>query len=240
MLNETLLLLSVGIGFVASHLILSGSIRSIIITAVGSRGYFLIFSTISVLLLSFFIIAYSEFPRYAYLWEPRLIFLWTPLFFMSLSTVLLVGAFLHTSTKVETFIGNELENVERRPLFTGVYRITRHPVQWAIMLWAASHLVANGDLMSVIFFGSFFLLSSLGTILSDQKKSKRYPAAWRIISYHTSNLPFLAILKRRTQLKFRELWGALVIGLVILAAFLFGHVYLSGVSVSPIYFSISF
>jgi uncharacterized membrane protein len=43
----------------------------------------------------------------------------------------------------------------------GVLRITRHPVMWGVGLWAAVHLVANGDLASLLFFGGF-LLTALG------------------------------------------------------------------------------
>ena len=31
----------------------------------------------------------------------------------------------------------------------GMIRITRHPIMWAIMLWATSHIVARGDLKSL-------------------------------------------------------------------------------------------
>jgi len=34
-------------------------------------------------------------------------------------------------------------------------RITRHPMLWSITLWSAGHLLANGDLASVLVFGGF-------------------------------------------------------------------------------------
>ena len=51
----------------------------------------------------------------------------------------------------------------------GILRITRHPVQWGILLWAAAHLLARGDLKSAIFFGGFALLSALGMLLIDSR-----------------------------------------------------------------------
>ncbi len=42
---------------------------------------------------------------------------------------------------------------------TGVIRITRHPFMWGIALWALVHLVANGDVASVLFFGSLAVLA---------------------------------------------------------------------------------
>ena len=49
----------------------------------------------------------------------------------------------------------------------GVLRITRHPFLWGVMIWSAFHLASNGDLASVIFFGTFLLLAFVGTLLMD-------------------------------------------------------------------------
>jgi uncharacterized membrane protein len=38
---------------------------------------------------------------------------------------------------------------------TNLKRLTRHPMLWGVTVWAAVHLVANGDLASLILFGSF-------------------------------------------------------------------------------------
>ena len=42
-----------------------------------------------------------------------------------------------------------------RRIGTNLKRFTAHPMLWAIVLWAAGHLLANGDLRSVALFGSF-------------------------------------------------------------------------------------
>ena len=41
-----------------------------------------------------------------------------------------------------------------RRIGTNLKRFTAHPMLWAVVLWAASHLLANGDLRSVVLFGS--------------------------------------------------------------------------------------
>ena len=38
---------------------------------------------------------------------------------------------------------------------SGVKRVTRHPMLWATVIWAISHLFANGDFRSLLLFGSF-------------------------------------------------------------------------------------
>lgn len=42
-----------------------------------------------------------------------------------------------------------------RRIGTNLKRFTAHPMLWAVVLWAASHLLSNGDLRSVVLFGSF-------------------------------------------------------------------------------------
>jgi uncharacterized membrane protein len=42
---------------------------------------------------------------------------------------------------------------------TNIRRFTRHPMLWGIALWSASHCLTNGDLASIILFGSFGLYS---------------------------------------------------------------------------------
>lgn len=53
----------------------------------------------------------------------------------------------------------------------GIIRVTRHPLMWAIALWAATHVLARGDVRSVIFFGGFLVLALLGTVLMDRRKA---------------------------------------------------------------------
>jgi len=48
--------------------------------------------------------------------------------------------------------------------------ITRHPFLWGIALWALVHLIINGDLASLILFGSLLLLAVGGTLAIDARR----------------------------------------------------------------------
>ena len=56
--------------------------------------------------------------------------------------------------------------------------VTRHPMLWGITLWATGHLLANGDLASIIMFGGFaaFSLVSMWSLnkRGAQKSTVRY------------------------------------------------------------------
>ena len=59
----------------------------------------------------------------------------------------------------------------------GMVRITRHPFLWGVGLWAATHLVVNGDLASLILFGTFLVLAIGGTAAIDAKRRRKSPRA---------------------------------------------------------------
>ena len=48
----------------------------------------------------------------------------------------------------------------------GMIRVTRHPMLWSFAIWAAVHILGNGDTASIVFFGAiliaFILLSPEG------------------------------------------------------------------------------
>lgn len=62
-----------------------------------------------------------------------------------------------------------------------IKRFTRHPMLWGITLWAGAHLLANGDLASLILFGSFggFALFDMWSAnrRGAEKSSRVYPIA---------------------------------------------------------------
>jgi uncharacterized membrane protein len=145
---------------------------------------------------------------------------------MPVALVFMLGGFL---AKNPTALGQEAQ-VKTIGEGTGLVRITRHPFQWAVVLWATAHILANADAASVVFFGSLGLLSLLGTFLIDVKKARAMGADWTQFARVTSNIPFVAILAGRNRLVWGELRLPIIIGLAGYALLLWGHVYVSGVA----------
>lgn len=111
-------------------------------------------------------------------------------------------------------------------------RITRHPVQCGILLWSLSHLVPNGDLSSLLFFGSFALVSGWGMVLIDRRRKDALGESWAAFQSATSQLPFGAILSRRQSLKAGEIgWLAPALATVTFVALWWGHVWIAGTPV---------
>ncbi|HUO90099.1 MAG TPA: NnrU family protein [Rhizomicrobium sp.] len=116
----------------------------------------------------------------------------------------------------------------------GVLRITRHPFLWGVALWSAVHLAANGDLASVVLFGTFLVLSVLGTFSIDAKRKRKLGAQWEGFAARTSNVPFGAIVSGRETFVAREYFDwRFAAALAIFAIVLFGHARVIGASPFP-------
>lgn len=68
---------------------------------------------------------------------------------------------------------------------SNIRRFTRHPMLWGTVLWATAHLFANGDLRSLLLFGTFLAWSLFdmwsanrrGAYLSEQRIAWFYEVA---------------------------------------------------------------
>jgi uncharacterized membrane protein len=131
--------------------------------------------------------------------------LWAPLpGIRPLALLLVFTAFLFVviglATASPTRVGMESKLAQDTDLARGVVRITRHPFLWGVALWAFVHLVANGDLASMIFFGSLLVLALGGTASIDAKRRRSFGDAWHRFAGATSNIPFAAIASGRNRL----------------------------------------
>jgi len=52
---------------------------------------------------------------------------------------------------------------------TSLRKITAHPMLWGISAWSTGHLIANGDLASVMLFGSFLIYSQFGIFSANRR-----------------------------------------------------------------------
>jgi uncharacterized membrane protein len=124
--------------------------------------------------------------------------------------------------------------LERPDVIKGMLRITRHPFLWGVAIWAAGHLLVNGDRASILLFGTMLLLALFGTASIDAKRKRALGATWDAFAAQTSNVPFGAIVSGRQHLSFGEIgWWRIVLAVVIWVALLFGHPYLFGVRALP-------
>jgi uncharacterized membrane protein len=218
--------------FLGTHLGISSSrLRAQLVDVLGERGFQGVFSLIALAALGYLIWLYNELPRFEYLWMPSPTLYTIAKVLMPLSLVLAIGGFMvknPTSVGMESLLDEGMDGAGE-DLAKGVMRITRHPFQWGVVLWSAAHMLANGDRVSVLFFATFGILSSVGTVMIDRKMALRLGERWQPFAGTTSNVPFAAILSGRNRLVSGELWQPVLAGLVIYGLLFWGHQWVSGV-----------
>jgi uncharacterized membrane protein len=217
-----------GIAFCGSHILLSSTrLRGSLRDQLGERGFIAVYSLTALVTFAWFLVARAHSSTIP-LWPAQSWTALVPVIVMPLAAILLVAGY---TTSNPTAVGMERSARADDPA-PGILRITRHPVMWAIGLWATSHVIANGDLRSLIFFGAFAVLSLGGTVLIDRKKQLALGSNWARLAEVTSNLPFAALLAGRTRMRWRDISLLRVIaGLLLYAVLYRGHVIIAGVPV---------
>ena len=109
--------------------------------------------------------------------------------------------------------------------------VNRHPVMWAITLWALAHMMANGDVASLIFFAAFAGLALAGMPAIDRRRRAMMGDAWDSFEAVTSVLPFAALARGRARVNLGQIGVWRIAGGVLLyGLLLFGHRAVIGVS----------
>lgn len=201
------------LAFLATHFVTSTPLRPALVNAMGEWPYRGAYSAVALITLVWMAWAYAGAPREQ---------LWTgsreiPYVLMPLAFVLIACGYWRNPTMVGADKLLKSEEPAR-----GIIRITRHPIMWGLMLWAAAHIVARGDLKSLVFFGGFLLLALVGTLSMDARK--RANPDWGRFAAVTSHVPFVAIAQGRNRLDLHEIgWLRPAIGLAVFFAVLAFH-----------------
>jgi len=207
------LLVAATLAFLATHFVTSTPLRPALVRVMGEWPYRGVYSLVAFVTLGGMIWAYTQTPR-------ELLFTgWrnAPYVVMPVVFVLIACGYWRNPTMVGADRLLKSEDPAR-----GMIRITRHPLMWGIMLWAASHIVARGDTKSLVFFGGFFFLSLVGTVLMDARKKSN--PDWPRFAAVTSNIPFVAIAQGRNRIRWREIgWLRPAVGLAVFFLVLLVH-----------------
>jgi len=114
----------------------------------------------------------------------------------------------------------------------GVLHITRHPLNMAFAAFGLAHLVGNGNLGDVFFFGQFVALGVLGAYHQDSRMLKQKGEPYREFKRQTSVVPFAAIILGKTRLEADDIaFPLFLIAVVAFVALTIFHGRLFGVAV---------
>ena len=222
-MTDLLPLLLAAIFWIATHNGFAGTdIRTRLVGKIGEVGFRIAYAVTSVIAIMMLVQA----------WEAAAAMpVWSaPAWLRLILAAAMLPAFLFFAAGLlrnPTAVGGEaLAGQQAR----GIQRITRHPMLWSFALWALVHVIGNGDLASLIFFGTFAISAFLGMPSIDRKLAARAPEAAARLRAETSIMPFGAILAGRNRLVLGEIgWLAPLLALLGWAALLHFHARFFGV-----------
>lgn len=169
--------------FVGSHFVMSHPLRGPMVRALGEKGFSLAYTATSFAALGWVYFAFIAAPP-ADLggsgeigWIAATIITWPAM-------VLLAGSFMGNPA-----LPTPMAEAQARAEPRGVFRVTRHPMMWAIGLWAGSHLLLFWSTRTMITAAAMGLLALVGAKFQDAKKQALMGPSWAEWEGKTSYWP---------------------------------------------------
>ena len=159
--------------FLLSHALpVRPAIKRRIVTRFGAGGFGLAYSAVSVLALGWLIIASGRAP-FVPLWD------WAawqrPVAQAAMTAACLLIAFAAYTPNPLSFGGWRNDRFD--PVRPGIVGLVRHPFLAALVLWAAGHLPANGNLAQALMFAGFAGFAALGMAMINRRRRRELGAA---------------------------------------------------------------
>ena len=210
--------------FLVLHLGISSTpLRGMLRDAAGENGYLGIYSLLAFASLGAMIYFYAGLDHSDTVWLANAMSYKIAKLILFVSIVLIV---VGTMTRNPTAI--KMEGAIKADL-PGAVKITRHPLQWGILLFAMAHMIANGDKASIILFGTLALVSAVGMVAMDRRKKANADERWQRFFETNLLIPFSAILAGKNTLKVAEInWLAVGFGVALYAVLYWFHRFVSG------------
>jgi uncharacterized membrane protein len=181
------------IAFVGSHFLMSHPLRLRLVRSLGERGFTLVYSVVAALTLLWMILAWRSINSSVPHWSAPEGVWWAASVLMLLALILLVGSVVRNPA---------FPNPGGKPVVrpaSGVFAITRHPMNWSFALWAIAHLAVWGSARNIIVAVGILILAIGGSIGQDRKKLRVVGESWRTWQDQTSFMPFGALLSGRAS-----------------------------------------
>jgi uncharacterized membrane protein len=210
--------------FLGSHLVISSrAVRPRLITVVGEQPYAGVYSLVA---LATFIPLCFAFARHkhsgAMLWNLRDVpairyLVWLAMLF---AFIILIASFITPNPGSMSAQGE----AKHASVAHGVLKISRHPSFVAFSAFGLAHMLMNGFVGDLIFFGTFPALSIIGGLHQDARKEVQLGDSYRALEANTSFFPAIALVQGRQHWTVRDTpWASIVIGAALTALVLWLH-----------------
>ena len=225
MTGFTAVLLALGL-FIATHSVPAiPPLRRALVARLGERVYLAAYSAVSLAVLVLLVTTVLNAP-YVALWPLHPSLAWVPLVVMPVACILLVAG-----ARAPNPLSVAFRKIGFDPQRPGIVGVTRHPILWGFALWAAAHLVPNGDLASLILFGGCAGFALLGMPMIDRRRRRQLGMhEWQALASGSSVIPqLLRVFSRRRSVPVFDL----AVGAALFAAMLWLHGPVIGITPFP-------
>ena len=212
--------------FIGGHFMLSSlPVRHRLIGIMGENGFRGIFTIVAFASFTWMLYAYNSAP-YIELWPLNDFLHMVALLVLPFACLLAV---VGITTRTPTGRGGEKLLDDPHPV-RGIATITRHPFLWGVALWGIAHMIANGDVGSLILFGGLTILALGGMAHIEHRRREAAGAGWGPVARSTSAIPFLAAIQGRTKIDWAGIGSTRSLaGRAVYVVFLAAHGSLFGV-----------
>lgn len=231
MMDESLTpLILATVAFVGSHFLMSAvKIRSRLIGILGRWGFIASYSIVAIVTFVWMNLKFARAPLVD-VWPGVDWAWWVALALMFVASILLVCGML--TPNPTAVLGAQA--MKREDAAVGIFKVTRHPVMWAILLWAVSHMLNTGDAAALIYFGALGALALFGMMHMDARRDAEDDPDWQRFRARTSFMPFGAMIKGRARVTLGEIgWKRMLLGVAFYLLLVHAHEWVIGVVVAP-------
>ena len=205
------------LAFVGSHFMLSHLYRRTLIGHFGEAGFTGVYSIVASVTLLWVIVSWRMAEPSMPVWIAPGWWWVVASALMLVASILLVGSLVRNPA----FPHPGAQKQAVRPA-TGVFAITRHPMNMAFALWALVHLSLWWSPRNLIVAAGILILAIAGSIGQDAKKRAVQGKSWSQWEARTSLVPFAALIRGRVKWKdaapgWIALGGGLVFWLLVTA-----------------------
>lgn len=176
-------LIAANIAFVGTHFAMSHPLRAPMVKALGAGGFQAVYSLVSLATLGWVYFAFIAAPPADLPGSGEIGWIAATLITLP-AMILLAGSFIGNPA-----LPTPMAEAQARAEPKGVFMVTRHPMMWAIGLWAASHLVLFWSLRTMVTAAAIGTLALVGAKMQDAKKEALMGEAWAAWESKTSYWP---------------------------------------------------
>jgi uncharacterized membrane protein len=210
--------------FLGSHLVISSrAVRPRLIARFDDGRYAGIYSLVALGTFIPLVLAFAHNKHSgAMLWNLREVgaVRWLVWLLMLFALIIFVASFITPNPGSMSAQGGAKDASVAR----GILKISRHPGFVAFSMFGVAHILMNGFVGDVIFFGSFPALSIIGGMHQDARKEAQLGASYKKLEECTSFFPGLALIQGRQHWSAADTpWLAIAIGIALTALIVWLH-----------------